>query len=96
MELSPSWEAASRTATQEFPILRNPKVHCRAHKSSPLVPILSQINRVHTAPSYLSKIIFSLLSLFWKNKVGLWDYVAVCVYPPLSLLGNGSVETLSR
>jgi hypothetical protein len=28
--------------------------------------------------------IFSLLSLFWKNRVGLWDHVAVCVsvYPP--------------
>jgi hypothetical protein len=24
-------------------------------------------------------VLFSLLSLFWKNKVGLWDHVAVCV-----------------
>jgi hypothetical protein len=28
-------------------------------------------------------ILFSLLSLFWKNKVGLWDHVAVCVCIPL-------------
>jgi hypothetical protein len=25
---------------------------------------------------------FSLLSLFWKNRIGLWDYVAACVCPP--------------
>jgi hypothetical protein len=34
--------------------------------------------------------IFSLLYLFWKYTVGLWDHVAVCV-SPLSLLGNGYV-----
>jgi hypothetical protein len=31
--------------------------------------------------------LFSLFSLFWKNRVGLWDHVAVCVhvcvYPPI-------------
>jgi hypothetical protein len=57
MELSPSREAANCAATQEIlSILWNPKVHCRVHKRPSLVPILSQINLIHTIPSYLSKI----------------------------------------
>jgi hypothetical protein len=70
MELSTSSEAANCAATQEPPsILWNPKVHYRVHKSPPLVPILSQINSVHTIPSYLYTIHFNIVHppTFWSS-----------------------------
>jgi hypothetical protein len=58
MELSPSWEAVICAATQELPSnLWNPKFHHRVHKGPPMVPVLSQIDPVHTIPSYLRSIL---------------------------------------
>jgi hypothetical protein len=39
MELSPSWEATSRLATQEFPKTLQNQVYCRVDRSPQLVPI---------------------------------------------------------
>jgi hypothetical protein len=62
MELSPSWEVANCAATQELPrVLWNTKFHYRVHKSPSLVPILSQINTIHTISSDLSKIHFNIV-----------------------------------
>jgi hypothetical protein len=57
LELSLFRKAIRCAATQEFSnILWNPNVHYRVHNSPPLIPILSQINTVHTTPHYFSNI----------------------------------------
>ena len=49
MQHTPSWEANSSSASQETPrSIWSPKVHYRIHKSQLPLPILNQINQVHS------------------------------------------------
>jgi len=62
MVQSPSWEANWFAASQEIPrISRNPKVHYRNHKWPPPVPILNQINLVHTPTLHFLKICLNII-----------------------------------
>jgi hypothetical protein len=62
--LSP-WQIASSSAAHEFPnVWVNQKIHCRIHKSSPLAPILREMNQV-----------YDILFSFSKRKGGSWDYL---------------------
>ena len=50
METNPSSEANNHSAISEFPnILWNQNVHRQFHTSLPLVPVISQMNTVHTS-----------------------------------------------
>jgi hypothetical protein len=62
-----------------------PEISLPFSREHALVSIFSQMNPVHTSQSCVSKIYFSLISLFWKNIISLLDHVAVCVCLYVSL-----------
>ena len=87
-----SSEANRSLASQEIPhILSNSMVHYRIHKRAVPIPILRQINPVHTSPSYLLKIHFNIIlfstpgSFKWSLSLRSPHQNTVCTSPPYVL-----------
>ena len=87
MEQSPYWEANRFLASQEIPhILWTPNVHYRSHKCPPPVPILSQLDPVHTPnPTSWRSILILSSHLRLGLPSGLFpsDFLTKILYTPL-------------
>jgi hypothetical protein len=75
MKHSRSWETNGHSANQEMPrLLWNPQVHYRVHKSLPKVPILSQMDSLHSFVTYFFKINFNIILPFTYRYPKLYEY----------------------
>ena len=90
MQQGPFWEANWFSASQEIPcILWNLKAHYCVYKGLPPVPILSQLNLVHTTTSHFLKIHLNIIhsctsgSFKWLFPSG---FPTKTVYTPLLTL----------
>ena len=83
MEQNPSLEAITSSACQENPhILLNLKFHDRVDKSSPLFPILSYSNPVHSHPICFLNIHFSTI---FRHRLGVPSGLFTPVVPTKTL-----------
>jgi hypothetical protein len=83
MEQNPSWEANWFLASQEISwVLWNPNVHYRIHKCQPPIPILSQLNSVHTPTSTFWR---SILILSSHLRLGLTSGLFPSGFPAITL-----------
>jgi hypothetical protein len=78
-----TWEANSRSASQEIPRLsRNLKATYSVHRGPPLVPTLGQMNNIYT----LNNSSFTSIHLVPRSKE--WSYTPT---PPVRLHGQGQL-----